>query len=160
MRTKRYRVDLSDEQRAQLLLLTRQGRAPARTILRAHILLRASEGAFDGDTAAALHAGVKTVQRVRRRFAEGGLLRALYDKHRPGGMPKLDAAGEAQLTALVCSAPPDGRAVWTFQLLADKLVELRVIDAISDESVRRTLGKRAVDTAAGAAPGHTRPGAR
>jgi hypothetical protein len=142
MRTKQYRVELTEEERARLLLLTHQGRAPARTVLRAHILLRASEDAFDDDTAAALHTSVNTVQRVRRRFAEAGLDRALYDRPRPGGTPKLDAKGEAQLIALACSKPPEGRTVWTMQLLADTLVELHVIDAISDESVRRTLGKK------------------
>lgn len=149
MRTKQYRVDLSDEERARLLLLTRQGWAPARTVLRAHILLRASEDAFDDDTAAALHTSVNTVQRARRRYAEAGLDHALYDRPRPGGTPKLDAKGEAQLIALACSKPPEGRAVWTMQLLADKLVELHVIDNISDESVRRTLGKKPAQALAG-----------
>jgi hypothetical protein len=153
MRTKQYRVDLSEEERARPLLLTRQGRAPARTVLRAHILLRASEDAFDDDTAAALHTSVNTVQRVRRRFAEAGgedrLDRARYDRPRPGGTPKLDAKGEATLIALACSKPPEGRAVWTMQLLADELIELHVIDAISDESVRRTLGKKPAQAVAG-----------
>ena len=153
MRTKQYRVELSEAEHARLLLLTRQGRAPARTVLRAHILLRAGEDAFDDDTAAALHTSVNTVQRVRRRFAEAEpadrLDRALYDRPRPGGTPKLDAKGEAQLIALACSKPPEGRAVWTLQMLADKLVELHVIDAISDESVRRTLGKKPAQAVAG-----------
>jgi len=157
MRTKQFRVELSEEQRARLLLLTRQGRAPARTVLRAHILLGASEDAFDDDTAAALHTSVNTVQRVRRRFAEAGLDRALYDRPRPGGTPKLDAAGEARLIALACSDPPEGRIVWTLQLLADKLVELHVIDSISDESVRRTLGKKPAQALAGRPLVH-RPG--
>jgi len=149
MRTKQFRVELTEVQRAELLLLTRQGRAPARTVLRAHILLRASEDAFDDDTAAALHASVHTVQRVRRRFVELGLERALYDRPRPGAAPKLDARGEAQLIALACSDPPPGRTVWTLQLLADKLVELHVIESISDESVRRTLGKKPAQALAG-----------
>jgi hypothetical protein len=157
MRTKQYRVDVSDEERARLLLLTRQGRAPARTVLRAHILLRASEDAFDDDTAAALHTSVNTVQRTRRRYAEEGLERALYDQPRPGGTPKLDAKGEAQLIALACSKPPEGRTVWTMQLLADRLVELHVIDSISDESVRRTLGKKPAQAVEGRPLVH-RPG--
>lgn len=149
MRTKQYRVELDVEQRARLLLLTRQGRAAARTVLRAHILLRASEDAFDDETAAALHTSVNTVQRVRRRFAESGLDAALYDRPRPGAAPKLDAVGEARLIALACSKPPEGRAVWTLQLLADKLVELHVIESISDESVRRTLGEKPAQALAG-----------
>lgn len=157
MRTKQYRVALDDAQRAQLLLLTRQGRAAARTVLRAHVLLRASEDAFDDDTAAALHTSVNTVQRVRRRFAEGGLAAALYDRPRPGAAPKLDAKAEAHLVALACSKPPEGRAVWTLQLLADRLVELHVIEAISDETVRRTLGKKPAQAVARRALVH-RPG--
>jgi hypothetical protein len=149
MRTKQYRVELTEEQRAELLSLTHQGRAAARTVLRAHVLLRASEDAFDGETAAALHTCVNTVQRVRRRFAEAGLDGALYDRPRPGAAPKLDARGEAHLVALACSRPPEGHAVWTMQLLADALVELRVVDSISDESVRRTLGKKPAQAVAG-----------
>ena len=154
VRTMQYRVELREEERARLLLLTRQGRAPARTVLRSHILLRAGEDAFDDDTAAALHTSVSTVPRVRRRFAEEGLERALHDRPRPGGTPKLDAKGEAQLIALACSAPPEGRAGWTMQSLTDKLVELYVIDSISDESVRRTLGEKT-----GASRGRSRTGA-
>src|SRR5690606_29673680 len=108
----------------------------------------ASEDAYDPDTARSLHTSTATVQRVRRRFTEGGIERALYDRHRPGAAPKLDARGEATLIALACSAPPEGRDVWTLQLLADRLVELHVIDSISDESVRRTLGKKSAQALA------------
>jgi transposase len=160
MRTKQYRVVLDDAERAQLLLLTRQGRAAARTVLRAHVLLRANEDAFDDDTAEALHTSVNTVQRVRRRFAEGGLDAALYDRPRPGATPKLDAKGEAHLVALACSKPPDGRAVWTMQLLADRLVELHVIADISDETIRRTLGKKPAQAVAGGALVHRAGGRR
>ncbi len=146
MRTKRFKVELTDEERAELRLLIRRGTAPARMIRRAHILLRASEGAFDHDSAAALHVAENTVQAVRRRFAEAPsgerLQAALYDRPRPGSQPKLDTKGEARLIALACSAPPEGRTHWTMQLLADKLVALEIIDHISDETVRRTLGKK------------------
>jgi hypothetical protein len=70
-----------------------------------------------------------------------GRERALSDKPRPGGRPKLDGKGEAHLVALACSAPPEGRARWTMQLLADRLVELALVGAIGDETVRRTLKK-------------------
>jgi hypothetical protein len=83
-----------------------------------------------------------TVERTRRRFVEGGEVeRALGDKPRPGGRPKLDGKQEAHLVALACSAPAEGRARWTMQLLADRLVELALVDAISDETVRRALKK-------------------
>ena len=146
MRTKQYRVELSAAERAELLLLIGRGRAPARTIRRAHILLAAADDLFDEAVAHALHASVDTVMRVRRRFADAPadarLAAALYDRPRPGAARKLDAQGEATLIALACSTPPEGRAVWSMQLLADRLVELHVIDAISDETVRRTLGEK------------------
>ncbi len=143
MRTKQYRVALTNEEQAALRRLVRRGRAAAQTIRRAHILLRADEDAFDHDTARALHTSVETVRRVRRRFAEAPpearLDRALYDRPRPGAQPTLNGKGEAFLIALACSDAPEGRTVWTMQLLADKLVEVGVVPAISDETVRRRL---------------------
>jgi len=162
MRPKQFRVELTDEERAELLVLVRRGTAPARTLTRAHILLRASEDTYDWATAEALHVSMKTVERARRRFAEAAptdrLHRALYDRPRPGAAPKLDAKAEAQLVALACSSPPDKRTVWTMQLLADKLVELHVIEQISDETVRRTLGKKPAQALAEAALVHPEGG--
>lgn len=160
MRPKQYKVELSEAERTQLLLLIRQGSAPARTLQRAHILLRAHEGAFDHATAAALHVSSKMVERVRRRFADATaqerLEIALYDRPRPGSEPKLDARGEALLVALACSDAPGERTRWTMQLLADRLVELEIIDTISDETVRRTLKKTSSSRgrrSTGASPG-------
>jgi transposase len=86
---------------------------------------------------------VATVERVRQRFVEQGLDAALNRKprERPGREPKLDGRAEARLIAVACSAPPEGRKEWTMRLLADKLVELEVVDSISDETVRRALKK-------------------
>jgi hypothetical protein len=81
---------------------------------------------------------IATVERVRKRFVEEGLEAALRERPRPGGQRKLDGKQEAFLIALACSTPPEGRTAWTMELLAHTLVELRVIDAISDETVRRT----------------------
>lgn len=146
MRPKEFRVELSEAERAELVLLISRGTAPARTIRRAHILLAAADDWFDVDVAAALHASEATVLRVRRRFADAPaaerLDRALSDRPRPGAARKLDAKGEATLIALACSKPPEGHTVWSMQMLADKLVELHVIEAISDETVRRTLGEK------------------
>jgi transposase len=139
--TKRYIVDLTADERAGLLALLNRGVAPARKLTRARILLLADEGGTDEAIAAALHVHRATAERSRRRFVEGGLERALSDEPRPGGRPKLDGRGEAHLVALACSAPPEGRARWTLQLLADRLVELALVDAISDETVRRALKK-------------------
>ena len=138
---KRYIVDLTADERAGLLALLHKGVAPARRLTRARILLLADEGGTDQEVAAALHVHPATAERARRRFVEGGVERALSDKPRPGGRPKLDGKPAAHLVALACSAPPEGRSRWTMQLLADRLVELRVVAAISDETVRRTLKK-------------------
>ena len=153
MRPKQFQVELSEAERAELVLLISRGKAPARTIRRAHILLAAADDLFDADVAAALHTSEATVLRVRRRFADAPagerLERALYDRPRPGAARKLDAKGEATLIALACSKPPEGHTVWSMQLLADRLVELHVIEAISREAVRRTLGKKSAQAVAG-----------
>lgn len=138
---KRYLVTLTEEERAQLLALTKKGKVAARTLTRAHILLHADTGAHDATIAASLHVGIATVGRIRKRFVEAGLQAALTERRRPGCQRKLEGKQEAVLMALACSTPPEGRQCWTMQLLADKLVELRLVDAISDETVRRTLKK-------------------
>lgn len=84
----------------------------------------------------------------------------LYDPPRPGTLPKLDARGEAHLIALACSEAPEGRTHWTMQLLADRLVELQIIDSISDETVRRTLGKKPAQALAERALVHSESGRR
>ncbi len=141
MRPQTYQVTLSEEERVRLLLLIRQGSAPARVVRRAHTLLLASEGAFDHEIASALHVHRTTVQRTRERFCEGGLEAALRERARPGAEPKLDGKAEAFLVALACSEAPEGKEHWSMQMLADKLVELGLVEAISDETVRRTLKK-------------------
>lgn len=141
MATKRYVITLTDEERAQLLALTKKGRLAARRLTRAHILLQADSGATQDTIAAALRIGRATVVRMCKRFVKAGLEAALRDRPRPGAQRKLDGKQEALLIALACSVPPDGQRRWTMQLLANKLVELRVVAAISDETVRRTLQK-------------------
>ena len=138
---KRYLVTLREDERAHLLTLTKRGMLSARKLTRAHILLQADAGAMDAAIAAALHVGIATVERVRKRFVEEGLEAALRERPRPGGHRKLNGKQEAFLIALACSTPPEGRTCWTMQLLAGKLVELQVVAAISDETVRRTLKK-------------------
>ena len=138
---KRYIVDLTADERAALLALLHKGVAPARKLTRARILLLADEGGTDAAIAAALHVHPATAERTRRRFVEGGPEAALSERPRPGGRPKLDGKTEAHLVAPACSAPPEGRTRWTMQLLADRLVELRMVAEIGDETVRRTLKK-------------------
>lgn len=140
-----YVVDLTDDERAHLLELSKKGEAAARKIRRAHMLLLADEGKRDADIAEALHTGASTVQRTRKRFVEGNLEFALNERPRPGGRRKLDSKGEAVLIALTRSAPPEGRKCWTMQLLADRLVQLEVVESISDETVRRVAKKTISD---------------
>jgi transposase len=145
---KRYKVALEPEERQHLHDLIAAGQAAARKLTQARILLKAD--AADGgpawpdwQIADALEVSTATVERARQRFVEQGLDAALDRKRRerPARELKLDGRAEARLIALACSAPPDGRAAWTMQLLADKLVELEVVDSISDETVRLVLKK-------------------
>ena len=138
---KRYLVKLTRRERAELLALLNNGIVSARKLTRARILLAADEHTTDIEIATALHVHPATVERTRRRFGEGRVERALTEKARPGGRPKLDDKQEAFLVALACSKAPTGRGHWTMQLLADRLVELGLVPAISDETVRRTLKK-------------------
>ena len=138
-----YHVNLSDEERASLLHLIKSGEHSARKITRARILLLADEGKMDQEIATTLHSSVPTVQRTRERFVKEGLDNALNEKPRLGGRKakKLDEKGEALLVTLARSEPPAGRKRWTLQLLADRLVELRVVESISDETVRQVCKK-------------------
>jgi transposase len=137
---KQHVVELTDAERRSLLDLTRRGVAAARRLRRARILLLAAEGLPDRRVAEAVGCCVATAENVRRRFAAERLA-ALDERPRPGAAPKLDAKATATLVGLACTAPPAGRATWTMRLLADRLVELGQVDAVSDETVRRTLKK-------------------
>jgi len=145
---KKYIVTLTAEERDELIGLISAGKRSALSITRARILLKADEGPGgpgwdDGEITAALDCGRRTVSRVRERFVERGLQAALDRKiqDKPSRERMLDGDAEARLIAMACSEPPHGRACWTLKLLADKLVELEVVPAISDETVRRTLKK-------------------
>ena len=141
MPKKIYIVDLTKEERTYLLDLIKSGKHPARKLNRARILLLADEGKTDGEIGEALHTGTATVQRTRQRFVEGNLEGALNERPRPGGQKKLDEKGEAILETLAHSKPPEGRKRWTLQLLADRLVALKMVDSISYETVRQELKK-------------------
>ena len=137
-----YHVHLTDEERTYLLQFTKSGERSAREITRARILLLADEGHKDRDIAASLHTSTSTVERTRRRFVEENL-DALRERPRPGGRirKKLDEKGVAFLKTLAHSKPPQGQTRWTIQLLADRLVELKIVNSISDETVRKELKK-------------------
>ena len=141
MPRKMYLVNLADEERQTLLEMTRKGRINARKLKRAMILLKADEGLTDQQVMAALNVSRPCVERVRKRFVSDGLERALNEDPRPGQKRKLDGRAEATLIATACSDAPEGHAHWSLRLLAGKLVQLQVVDAISHETVRRTLKK-------------------
>ena len=141
MPKKIYIVDLTKEERTQLLGFIKSGKQSARKLNRARILLLADEGKADREIAEALHTGTATVQRTRQRFVEGNLEGALNERPRLGGQKKLDEKGEAILETLAQSKPPAGRKRWTLQLLADRLVQLKLVDSISYETVRQELKK-------------------
>lgn len=146
-RNVRYVVRLDSDERRRLTELATTGRRAAAMITRARILLQADVGpggdAWDDERIAdAYGTSLSTVHRVRQAFVEEGLDEALARK-RPTGRQyrKLDGAREARLIAVACGAAPEGCARWTLRLLADKLVELAVVESISPECVRATLEK-------------------
>jgi hypothetical protein len=144
---KRYAVRLSDDEREELRRLIAAGTAPARKLAHARVLLKADEGPggpgwVDERIAEAVESSQPTVSRVRKQYVEEGLEAAL--NRRPPAREyrrKLDGAQEARLVALSCSQPPLGQARWSLRLLADKLVELEVVEAVSYQTVRRVLEK-------------------
>lgn len=144
---KKYRVTLSLEEREQLTALVSKGKAAARALTHARILLLTDEaegGPARTDVAVvqALQVGLCTVMRVRERFVEEGLEAALRPRPSAYVQPrKLDGHLEAQLVTLACSEAPEGHVRWTLRLLADRLVELGVVEEISHETVRQTLKK-------------------
>ena len=140
MAKKKYIVDLSDTEQDELKHLIRSGKHSARRVTRARILLKAASGCTDQEIVQALSVGGATVERTRQRFVESGL-GALNEKSRPGKRPKLDSRAEARLVAEACSTAPDGQKRWTLQLLADRVIELKLAESYSYEAVRRVLKK-------------------
>jgi hypothetical protein len=145
---KKYIVRLSPEERATLETLINKGRHPAAQLLKARILLKADvseagEGWSDRRIVKALDTSPATVARTRQRLVEEGFDAVLARKHSPNSARKriFDGAAEAKLIALVCSPPPKGRARWTLELLEDKVVELKIVDRASDNTIGRTLKK-------------------
>lgn len=136
-------VSLSNEQRDKLKKIASCGRGSARKIIRARILLKADIGEPDAEIAEVLDVGVATVERVRRRFAAGGVDAAVERLPQPERPQKrrLDGDGEAKLVMLACSTPPDAYGHWTLDLLADQMVKLNYVPALSGDTVGRVLKK-------------------
>jgi hypothetical protein len=143
----RYIVDLTSEERILLEQLLRKGKVAAYRQRHARILLLADQGAFSKSTmsdsaiAQAVDCGMATVERVRKRFVLEDFEVALGRKNRTNYPRQIDGDAEAHLIALACSDPPDGRERWTLRLLADKMVELEVVEHCSKDTIHRTLKK-------------------
>src|SRR6516225_1695729 len=137
----RYRVTLETSERVQLVSMVLGGKAAVRKVKRAQILLAADAGSSDEEIARNISVGTSTVYRVKQRFVEDGLERALNEAPRPGAERKFDATDESLLIAVTCSKPPGGRARWTLQLLADEMVRLTDHESVSIETIRRRLGE-------------------
>ena len=137
----RYRVELSQAERGELTAMLSKGKRAARKLKRAQILLAADAGCSDEEIARTVAVGGSTVYRTKRRFVEGNLERALSEDPRPGAERKLTGKEEALLVATACANPPEGRARWTLELLADAMVKLTEHESLSGETVRRRLAE-------------------
>jgi hypothetical protein len=144
---KRYRVTLTEAERQELRVMVTAGKAAARKLLRARVLLLAdqAEGGpakSDPEITDALGCGRATVERVRKQFVEDGLDETLQPKPSMRVYERrLDGKAEAHLVAIACGAPPEGRSRWTLRLLGDRLVALGHVKSVAHETVRRTLKK-------------------
>ena len=145
---KRWIVRLEGEERPRLEQMVRGGKAAAYRIRHANVRLAVDESPSgprltDAEVARALGITTRSIERVRRRFVEQGLEACLARKkqERPSAEPIFDGKKEAKLIALACGPPPEGRTRWTMELLADRVVALRIVEHCSDETVRRTLKK-------------------
>lgn len=138
-------ITLTKEERTELSQLIKSGKHSARVLGRARILLLLDRSQGEKrklqEIADVMLASIGTVSNIKRRYLAGGLEQGLYDRPRPGAKPKINGEVEAHLIALVCSNPPEGRERWTLRLLADKLVELELVETISHVAVGDTLKK-------------------
>ena len=138
---RKEQLELSEAERQKLRELVRTGKNKARVITRARILLLSDEGRTDQQVADALQIGRATVERIRRRAVRESVETALVDRPRPGSERKLNAKQEAQLVAIACSEPPPGQKRWTIRLLMEEVMQQKIVDSISFETVRRIVKK-------------------
>lgn len=147
MPAKKYKVTLSLEERTLLLKLVSKGKASAKKLTHARVLLQADESEDgpawnDERICEAIHVSCRSVERIRKTFVDAGVDSAVNRKRHSRYRPrKLDGEQEAHLVALACSSPPEGRNRWTLELLSNKLVELHYVENIAKETVRQTLKK-------------------
>ena len=143
MSQKQFLVQLSAHQRVRLQGIIRSGKHKARKITRCRILLLADgpKGKTDEGISDVLDVCLATIFNIRRRYSQEGLERAIGEGTRSGQPPKFKGRAAAKITAIACSTPPDGQARWTLRLLADRIVELKIVDSISHQSVSNILKK-------------------
>lgn len=141
MPRKAQTIKLSNDDLSYLKTLLRRGSAPARTQTRARVLDLLHRGQHPDQIAQTLQVSGATVFNIKRRYLDEGLQAALVDKPRSGKPPSIDGKMRARITALACSAAPDGHACWTLRLLADRAVELDIISTISHTAIRKILKK-------------------
>jgi len=143
MSQKHFRVQLNEQERLRLQKIVRSGKDKARKITRCRILLLADEanGNKDKEISDALNVCLATIFTIRRRYSQEGLERAIGERARSGQPPKFKGRAAAKITAIACSTPPKGQARWSLRLLADRAVELKIVDSISHQSVRNILKK-------------------
>jgi transposase len=139
--SKRITINLQEQERQELEQQIRKGIRSARELTRARILLLSDQGQGVGQVTEAVMCSRGTVINVKKCYLEGGLEAALHDKPRPGARPKITGDVEAHLIALTCSDPPEGYGQWTLRLLANRLVELELVESISHTAVGKVLKK-------------------
>lgn len=137
-------ITLSNREELQLHDITRKGKHNVREIKRAHVLLKSFGGMKDKDIAENVGMTVRTIERIRARYTEGGINRALYDAPRPGQPRKLDDKAEAHLVATACSDPPKGSGHWTLELLQEKMIKDKKVKTISTVALWKHLTERGI----------------
>jgi transposase len=134
-------VKLRKNELRSLTTIIRRGTTTARTQSRARVLDLLHRGQHPDEIASVLQVSLQTIFNVKRRYLTNGLDAALFDQPRSGRPVRIDGAQRAKITALACSAPPEGHARWSLRLLADKAVELQLCDAVSHNAVKEILKK-------------------
>ncbi len=143
MSQKQFHVRLNEQERKQLRKIIRTGKDNTRKITRCRILLLADETSCktDNEISDVLHVCLATVFNIRRRYCQEGLEPAIAENPRSGQPPKFEGKAQAKITAIACSKPPEGHGRWSLRLLADRLVELKLVESISHQSVGNILKK-------------------
>jgi transposase len=134
-------IVLKDEERQEVEGFIRRGKANARTLTRAHVLLKDAEGWTIARLSATFNVSPATVSNIRQRYRDGGIGAVLTDKKQPKRRRALSGAGEAMLVAVACSPVPDGHDHWTVRMIQDKLIELGVVDHVSRGTVHNAMKK-------------------